>query len=404
MEKRKWLVMLFLGGDNDLFEFGDALLEEAQRVGSSDQVAVVVERDPADERSPSERGQLFPGRWEKRKIGIKPGDAETIISFIESSKKEFEAKQKILLLWDHGNGWQNTHVFNSVVDATDQLRVLDVAEVLGKQPDIDILCFDSCLMAMIEIAYQLRGKVKFIVASENVVPADSGWPYETLLRGLTTEPDRKLTQIVSAIVHGFSGAYNGSDEPITLSALDLTHVDDAVTAIDELACALIDGCMDGSCEKILFARRYCQSFGNPDYIDIVSFCEQLERLLSDTRIIEASKKVRAEVLKLVVASTRGATPSISGAHGASIYFPDRPISPLYYKLDFAKTSRCRWAAFLNIVTPVLEPPRPLEVAEEFVLQQPMREKDRFGDDRDSPMEWTPTSSGDNGSNHHPPVD
>jgi hypothetical protein len=256
-----------------------------------------------------------------------------------------------------------------VADAADQLRLLNLGDVLRNQEGTDIVCFDSCLMAMIEIAYELREKVKFIIASENVVPADSGWPYEAILRGLTNEPDREFEQIVSTIVHGFSGSYNGSDEPITLSALRLSEAEPTVKAIDGLACALIDGCSDGARQKVLFARRYCQSFGNADYIDLVSFCEELERLLPpDSEIAKSAAKVRLAVGELVVTCTRGATPSIRGAHGVSIYYPDRPMSPLYHKLAFAKTKVCRWAAFLHMVTPDLAIPQEFESPNELTAQ------------------------------------
>ncbi|MEA2488338.1 MAG: hypothetical protein QOH21_130, partial [Acidobacteriota bacterium] len=56
-----WLVMLYLGGDNDLFRFGEDLLKEAQRVGSNSRVAVVAEHDPVQPSLPTRRGQIFPG-------------------------------------------------------------------------------------------------------------------------------------------------------------------------------------------------------------------------------------------------------------------------------------------------------------------------------------------------------
>lgn len=358
--------MLYLGGDNDLFQFGEDLLKEAQRVGSSSRVAVFAEHDPVQPSLPTRRGQIFPGRWDSHEIGITDGDAQTIIEFIEDAKLKFPAARRMLILWDHGNGWQNAQVFGTVADATTQLRLLDVRRIVAEQQDIEILCFDSCLMSMIEIAYELREKVKYIIASENVVPADSGWPYEAILRGLTAEPQRDAEDIISAIVHGFSGSYNGSNEPITLSALKVDQTKWAVEKIDELACALIDGCSDGSRQKVLFARRYCQSFGNPDYIDLVSFCTELEKLFPGTHdITKKAVDVREAVGKMVVTSTCGVTPSIRGAHGLSIYYPDRPMSPLYHKLAFAKTSTCRWAAFLHMVTPEVDGPRPMESPNEL---------------------------------------
>jgi hypothetical protein len=363
-----WLAMLFLGGGNDLFTFGDKLIEEVKRVGSSSRVAVVLERDPPKPGAVTCRGQVFPGQWEGLSIGETSGDAQSIVNFISDSKQRFPATKRLLALWDHGNGWQDAHSFQTVVNAKQPLNVLAISQAVNQQ-GIHVLCFDSCLMAMIEIAYELRDKVEFIVASENVVPADSGWPYDAILRMLTIRPDVEAEEVVSAIVNNFAGAYNNADQPITLSALRVSKAVDTVKAIDGLARALLAGCTtEDGCQKIFFARRYSQSFGNPDYIDLVSFCDELKKQLSGTKIETAAGLVKQAVRDMVVSVTRGAARSISGAHGLSIYFPDRPVSPLYAMLDFAREETCLWATFLAMMTPKIAAPQPLPL----LSQRPRR--------------------------------
>ena len=355
-----WLAMIFLGGDNDLFQFGRDLLTEAQRVGSTSRVAVVAQHDPTDPDQPTLRGPILRGRWNWENIGRTDGDAKAIVDFVRYAKKEFEAEKKLLIMWDHGNGWQNVHAFQHVAALPAPLPIEDVGKAV-QDSGISVLCFDACLMAMIEVAYQLRDRVQYIVASENVVPADSGWPYDTILRMLTVRPEIEPEQVVCALVDGFSGAYNGSDEPITLSALKLEHVGEAVQAIDHLSRQLIAACQNGIKQNVRKARRYSQSFGNPDYIDLVSFCEELELQLPCTPIAAAAESVRKAVAKLVIRVTRGSARSISGAHGVSIYFPDRPLSPEYQKLDFANAGTCMWANFLAMLAPQIEPVKPLEL-------------------------------------------
>ena len=377
-----WLAMIFLSGDNDLFTFGEDLVREAQRVGSSSRVAVVAQYDPVDPEAVTRRGQVLPGRWDAKEIGLTDGDPASIIDFIQYAKREFPAEKRMLFLWDHGNGWQTTHVFESVMAATDRLTGADTAALaieavfkgMGPAPGIDVLCFDSCLMAMIEVAYQLRDRVQYIVASENVVPADSGWPYDAILRTLSMRPQITPGQVVCAMVDGFSGSYNGSDQPITLSALRVKRVEMVVKALDGLSRELIAAWATGAQQKVLFARRYTQSFGNPDYIDIISFCDELKRQLPDTDVDRAAAEVKKAVTSFILGATRGSASSISGAHGVSIYFPDRPMSPLYHKLDFAKTSTCLWATFLALVTPKMVAPHPMERPEEAISQDLSRSK------------------------------
>lgn len=353
-----WLAMIFLGGDNDLFRFGQNLIEEAKRVGSSDRVAIFAQHDPTRPLLPTRRGQVLPGRWLDESIGPTAGGAKTIIDFVRHAKVNFPAQNRMLTLWDHGNGWQNVHVFDAVTDATDRLKIENVFEVVNQQPDIAVLCFDACLMAMIEIAYELRDRVKYIVASENVVPADRGWPHDAILRTLTMRPRITPGQVACAILDSFAGSYTGSEQPVTLSALKLDKVEAAVTEIDLLARELIAACTNGGRREVLFARRYSQSFGNPDYIDIISFCEQLRlQFAPETDIAQSAAKVKQAVGDMVLGATRSSAQSVRGSHGVSIYFPDRPMSPLYYKLEFAKTKTCMWATFIAMLAPNIMPPR-----------------------------------------------
>src|SRR5688500_15402697 len=158
------------------------------------------------------------------------------------------------------------------------------------------------------------------------------------------------------MVHGFGGSYNGSNQPVTLTAFDVREVDEAVAAIDRLSRELIATCMTEQRSKILLARQYAQSFGNPDYIDIVSFCEELQRLMPDTRVAASTYRVIDAIHTLVLAFTRSGAPSISRANGVSIYFPGRPMSPQYATLDFAQPDKCMWASFIQMVAPQLAAP------------------------------------------------
>jgi len=347
-----WLTMFYLGADNDLFPFGESLLDELELVGSSGAVAIVAQRDPTDAQGLSERGPVLRGRWDKEEIGVTAGNAQAVLDFVKYVKEEFPADKKILVLWDHGNGWQDVHVFQQVTNLPPELQAVALGEAF-EGADIHVLCFDACLNAMIEIAYQLRRRVKYMVASENVVPAATGWPYVQILSMLATQPQMSAEQAARTIVGAFEGAYKGTNDPVTLSALDLDYAEATVEAIAGLSRALIAACTNGDGPQILVARRRSQSFGNPDYVDLVSFCGEIERLLPETAAARAAETVRAHVGKMVIAIARGDAPSISGANGVSIYFPDRDISSQYDQLDFPH--RSGWARFLDMVTPEIKP-------------------------------------------------
>ena len=381
-----WLVMLFLGGERDLLPFGRMLLDEAALVGSSDRVAVVAEIEPttADERPL--RGPIRTGEIGVQKIGgtkmkTKPKTRpEMIVEFVDDSKAECEARNRALILWDHGNGWQNVHVFEKVVAATEvanerdeaqtgdsqPLFINDLRAVLDEKRDIAVVGFDACLMSMIEIAFQLRDRAQFMVASQHLQPAARGWPYEALLRALTLNPRMEPEELVRTMVDTYAGSYNGAGDAVTLSGLRLSaEVDRAVAAIDSFAKTLLDAIHDsdhhtnGSLRgDVVMARRHSQAFGNPDYIDIVSFCEQVQKWLPETleakpQIDRAAELVKRAIARFVVRHTRSSSASVAHANGVSIYFPNTffgaKVAEEYGKLDFTDLVYCRWWMFLKVI-------------------------------------------------------
>jgi hypothetical protein len=305
---------------------------------------------------------------------------ETIIKFVDDSKAEYEARNRVLILWDHGNGWQNVHVFENVVTATNIYRqqeesgtgagatlfIDDLRAVLDEKRDIAIVGFDACLMSMIEIAFQLRERAQFMVASQHLQPAARGWPYEALLRVLTFNPRMEPEELVRTMVDTFAGSYNGANDAVTLSGLRLSaEVDRAVAAIDSFSLALLDAIHDSDHKTkgalrsdIVMARRHTQSFGNPDYIDIVSFCEQVQKWLPDDpelkpKINRTADLVKRAIARLVVRHTRSGSASVDQANGVSIYFPntffESKVAEEYAQLDFANPLYCRWSTFLKVI-------------------------------------------------------
>jgi Clostripain family len=406
---KDWLIMLFLRGENDLMQFGEDLLAEASRVGSTDRVAVVAELDPSKANAATLRGPLLAGGSRMTEIGVTDGSPATIVSFVEDCKETYDARNRALILWDHGNGWQNVHVFEQVVRATNvvnkrdelaarhdgghgtpapppsdpSLFINNLRTVLDEKRGIHIAGFDACLMSMIEVAFQLRNTAQFMVASEHVVPAARGWAYEALLRTITLDPRMSPEAVVRAMVDTFAGSYNGSNEAVTLTGLRLSaEVDRAVFAIDGFAAELLQAikdCDEKECDcdvrsEIVYARRHTQSFGNPDYIDIVSFCDQvIKRLRSIGRLARTAELVKAAIERLVVRHTRSGAASLSESRGVSIYFPhpvpkpvrqeffgrdrmpiktddrDTRIADEYRQLDFANPHYCRWLEFLEVI-------------------------------------------------------
>ena len=248
------------------------------------------------------------------------------------------------------------------------------------QRNIDVLGMDSCLMSMVEIGFQLRGLVDYMVGSQDLVPKE-GFPYDKILKQLTSAPaDITPKELSVAMVRHYINSFEAKYNP-TLAVCDLTRFDGAngdslVGAIDNLAKTLLSfiARKGAGAEKaravraaILHARGRAQYFDVGDYIDICHFCDLLEtywdragvkkeiakmdradRITSDEikSIKGACRQVTAHFGpdKFVVASERKGN-LVRNANGLSIYFPIKGMDPTYRMTDFVKESA--WQNFID---------------------------------------------------------
>ncbi|HUX20929.1 MAG TPA: clostripain-related cysteine peptidase, partial [Spirochaetia bacterium] len=169
------------------------------------------------------------------------GDPEVLHTFVEFAEAAYPSDSVMLVLWGHGSGWRSfpssrrTGVSPAVgfddSSASDPLYTQEIEEaLLGNK--VDILGFDCCSEAMVEVAYQLRRAARFMVASEDLIQVD-GWNYADLLSRLAVS-DASPASTVEAVVSSF--ASNQVDESgATISALSLESVDGVMEGLNQFS-------------------------------------------------------------------------------------------------------------------------------------------------------------------------
>lgn len=131
------------------------------------------------------------------------GDIDTLESFLSWSVDSYARRNKALILWNHGGGvggvapdevraicWDTE---DSDSNTNEVLFVDEIQQLLRKyftqDNRLDILGFDACYMGMVEIVYELRDTVEYIVASS--AAETGGWVYQNFIpeidSGLTAE-------------------------------------------------------------------------------------------------------------------------------------------------------------------------------------------------------------------------
>ncbi|QNI31739.1 hypothetical protein H7849_22250 [Alloacidobacterium dinghuense] len=159
---------------------------------------------------------------------------------------------------------------------------------------IDLLGFDSCLMAMTEICHEVAGSVSLVVASDEVVP-DQSWPYDTILGDLSKFPGMDANTLSAAIISRFRERYTqkGSKTRVSLSSMNLSKSSDLVKAMTELVNALDAATKwdaDVKAKSMIFRAR--DASRTPDevtYIDFGVFCKELSQSFSQEHVEEPER-------------------------------------------------------------------------------------------------------------------
>jgi len=258
---------------------------------------------------------------------VNMGDPVTLKSFVDFTLSKFKAEHYVLVLWDHGDdvsgvAWDE--------HPEDHLTHPEVATALSKH-HIDILAFDACLMAMIEVTYEYNQyglSSDYLVGSENYVP-NYGYPYNTILQDLNQNPAMSELEVSAMMVDDyaefyeprahFSGGVMG-----TLSAIDLARVDELVFDLSVMTQALMKDMKDNH-GMISEARGDgmlpWSEYGWDLYIDLPTFVDHMTRATTDPDVRAAGSAVLILLSQVIVALGNTEPMESAGAKGMGIWFP-----------------------------------------------------------------------------------
>ena len=244
------------------------------------------------------------------------------------------------------------------------LETIKTSVLKGKK--LKLLGMDACLMAMLEIGYQVRNHAEILVASQEVELA-YGWNYINFLNALAGGNTTPL-QAAQHIVSGYENLYKNKIQFYTQSALDLDLMEDIKNGLD-LTVICLNDCKKisgpGITDLVKRSRNSALQFSSPTYIDLYSFYTELRRNLAITYGKNKSQSLNKNFLKKiaelnevidismqlieksVVANAAGKY--LAKAKGISIYYPNNEeIDSSYKKSLFGQDSL--WLNFLTKFT------------------------------------------------------
>jgi len=357
-----WTVLVYMIADNDLEPFALDDLDEIATVpsGADLELLVLVDRSDEYDDSPvpgvgsftstkllrSEAGGLVElADWGERNLG----DPATLAEFVDTGLSMAPGRRTALIIWDHGGGWTGIGPDMSHGDVLEigQIRqALDDAVIGGGHRPLDLLGFDACLMATVEVAVTMAPVADLMLASAELEPGH-GWDFTALdlLATGPVEPEalgQHLAEAYQAHADGFGTGYD-----ITLSLVDLRAMDDLETAMTSLTDELADD-ITAIAPTVGILRPVALSFGrSPDpRLDshLVDLGDVLEELAAASPAASGRvAEVTAVLDRAVVADVSG--PATRRASGLSIYFPPYRefFDPGYTVVDALPA----WSRFLD---------------------------------------------------------
>lgn len=364
--KKTWTFLVYMAADNQLAQEAEVSIEQMKKIGSSENVHVLVYLNSKDSNQRKITQRLYINKDSAEEVGSTQaqdsGSEATLFDALQWAFTDFSSDYFALCIWDHASQLKERQMGsladvcydattgNFLTDTKYRYALKKAIHQFRSDKKINILLFDSCLMADLAVAFALEPCVEYLISSQDVRPS-TALDYSELLNAFNRNSlgPQILTQ---AFIGGYMKQYGNAQEPYIFSALNLMHISAIANSLD-LICESLQQLLFSDIVKpvrhgIIKSGMYTLHFGKTSAIDLFSFGDNLDTALR--RLIFTYKldnpllnTVRALVEDLM-RSTGNAVCGLArskehyGSRGISIYFPnlESGIIPSCYNLCWSK--------------------------------------------------------------------
>lgn len=189
------------------------------------------------------------------------GDTATLTDFLRFCKTYYPAEHTAVLFWNHGGGSVNGAAFDERY-YFDSLTLDEMRTAFGRvwpgdeaDPPLELVGFDTCLMATVDVVDTFVGTARYLVASEEVEPGN-GWNYTGWAGALAENPTMDgaaLGRIICDTYYAGCEAM-GTQNKATLSLTDLTRCGPLLEAYEAFGAEALSA----ACEDPSFFSRFAR--------------------------------------------------------------------------------------------------------------------------------------------------
>ncbi|MGV8121689.1 MAG: clostripain-related cysteine peptidase [Candidatus Xenobiia bacterium LiM19] len=372
---RELTVFVYLAGDSNLMGLADKardLFNSIRSLECPECCALIVEWDRLSPLSSECGATSFSASGEQKRLEslgmTNSALPETLSRFLLNGISMYPARRTVLILTGHSDGFLGLCCDDT---DSDEMTVSSLASVLKEFAErtgktMDVVVFDSCWMAMIEVVHELSGYCSVMMASQDEVLYD-GIPVREMLIDLFNVAERgdaEACEMACSMLRTIASSPpcegGGIHRCVTpqFSALlpfrSLAMKDDFACLCEEIS--LLEHC---DCREICRIQSILWHSGNYAvksepylyFCDLRHFCQCIidsEHLPFSLK--RAASELASRLEELVVGTTRqGALTSMS--RGLSFFFPapsyaDDEVMACYSALKWSRESG--WLDLLNM--------------------------------------------------------
>lgn len=383
MSKYAWRVLLYaMVKDEEELASLNAAVRDMREALATEECAIAVQVHAAE----THRHWISKGRYEQEVLEqeVDGSKKETLTAFLNAAAK-IEASSTALVIWAHGRGievltsylakhgaWPYERARSQYRDLVKEGLVLPpwykVANLLGPQwgtrnflsnaglreaiaksavRRVDLLGLNACVMAQLEVAYELRDVAGVMAFSQ--VFADP-WSYGELIRRLSSQPRQSAGELGRLIVRQAEEEIKAKTRTDAVSAISSSKLVELHQTFDAYAArvtALVASDWGGVCRAVTTQAQRVQDVYQ---VDLLSLLSVLGAEDSEARSLarRATALLKEDVI-LGSASFRDR----GALQGLSIFCPKYAsvdVVSAYRGLQFGAG---RWLGFLSAFTAAL---------------------------------------------------
>ncbi len=288
-----WTFAIYVSGDNNLEKYwDDASLPLLLKLPANKNLKIVA----AIDRLSTEGTELVEISGDTCvSVASYPemdfGSGDTFSWFLQLVGSSYPSDKLAVTAWDHGYAWR--YISDDVTSGSRISMPELQASIESAGVYIDLLAFDACNMAALEVVYQvsLTGLVGIVVGSEESVPT-TGYPYDLMLTPMALDTSRSPEQVATDMVEGFKVFYEPQTwaSTVSLSAISVDAISASAGTFTSWVGAMHSGLpLYADCYKLGLMETY-SAWATHYHVDVACIAETL---LDDPSITDESLRMAA---------------------------------------------------------------------------------------------------------------